>query len=31
MINTFGNYQLETMKIDVFYLKISMVWFVIFS
>lgn len=29
-INTFGSYQLETIQIDIFYMKISMVWFVVF-
>ena len=29
MTNTFGSYQLETIQIDIFYMKISMVWFVV--
>ena len=30
MMNIFWNYQLETMKIDVFYVKVSIVRFIIF-
>lgn len=30
MINTFGSYQLVTIQTDIFYMKISMVWFVVF-
>lgn len=30
MINTSGSYQLDTIQIDIFYMKISMVWFVVY-
>lgn len=30
MMNIFENYQLEAMKVDIVYMKISTVWFTIF-